>query len=207
MTDLPPAPVSSAPSRSWSARHPWLRAILWPSGWLPLPLVTLGGFLAGAVFWIGFNQVLEATSTDSFCISCHSMRSTVFEEFKTTRHAVNIPGVTAGCADCHIPQAFTAKMVRKVQAVGEVWSEVIGRVSTPEKFDRHRWAMAEREWARLKADDSAPCRSCHDATAMDLAKQSPAAAAVHRARLLTGQATCIDCHKGIAHTMPVRPAN
>jgi nitrate/TMAO reductase-like tetraheme cytochrome c subunit len=40
---------------------------------------------------------------------------------------------------------------------------------------------------------------------MDFSKQQPRAAAVHQARLLTGERTCIDCHKGIAHLLP-KPA-
>jgi cytochrome c-type protein NapC len=172
---------------------------------LSLTLVTLGGFLGGALFWVMFDKALDATSTDAFCVSCHSMRSTVYQEFQGTPHASNALGVRATCADCHVPHAFTPKMVRKVQAIGELWAEMTGKVDTPEKFERHRWAMAEREWARLTANRSAECRTCHDPAAMDLARQPPAAAAMHRMRLLTEQATCIDCHKGIAHQRPKPP--
>jgi len=30
-------------------------------------------FVAGIVFWGGFNWALEATNKESFCISCHEM--------------------------------------------------------------------------------------------------------------------------------------
>ena len=46
------------------------------------------------------------------------------------------------------------------------------------------------------------CRNCHTARAMDLTKQNPRAAQIHQRYLLTGQRTCIDCHKGIAHELP-----
>jgi cytochrome c-type protein NapC len=37
---------------------------------------------------------------------------------------------------------------------------------------------------------------------MDLTRQTQRAATIHTRYLLTGQRTCIDCHKGIAHDLP-----
>jgi cytochrome c-type protein NapC len=37
---------------------------------------------------------------------------------------------------------------------------------------------------------------------MDLSKQATRAADIHTRYLLSGEATCIDCHKGIAHELP-----
>ena len=37
---------------------------------------------------------------------------------------------------------------------------------------------------------------------MDLSKQTERAATIHTRYLLSGEATCIDCHKGIAHELP-----
>src|SRR3546814_16484030 len=37
---------------------------------------------------------------------------------------------------------------------------------------------------------------------MDFTKQTQRAAEIHSRFLVTGQATCIDCHKGIAHELP-----
>jgi cytochrome c-type protein NapC len=42
--------------------------------------------VAGVIFWGVFNAALELTNTETFCISCHEMRSNVFEELKTTIH-------------------------------------------------------------------------------------------------------------------------
>lgn len=43
----------------------------------PVPFM-LSMFLAGIVFWGGFNTAMEATNTMDFCISCHEMRDNVF---------------------------------------------------------------------------------------------------------------------------------
>ncbi|MEQ1409159.1 NapC/NirT family cytochrome c, partial [Neorhizobium sp. Rsf11] len=46
------------------------------------------------------------------------------------------------------------------------------------------------------------CRNCHSSIAMDLSKQTERAADIHTRSLQSGRATCIDCHKGIAHELP-----
>ena len=48
-----------------------------PSTHLSLGVLTLGGFMAGVVFWGAFNTGLEATNTEEFCISCHEMEANV----------------------------------------------------------------------------------------------------------------------------------
>ena len=42
-----------------------------------------------------------------------------------------------------------------------------GKVDTKEKFEKHRLEMAEREWARMKANNSQECRNCHNFNDMD----------------------------------------
>ena len=76
------------------------------------------------------------------------------------------------------------------------------RIDTREKFVDHRLELALHEWARFKANDSLECRNCHSAESMDITKQSPRASVAHQRFLFTGEKTCIDCHKGIAHHLP-----
>ncbi len=57
-----------------------------PSVHYSLGFLTLGGFIAGIVFWGGFNTVVEATNKEQFCIGCHEMRDNVYEEYKSTIH-------------------------------------------------------------------------------------------------------------------------
>ena len=76
-----------------------------PSRYFSLGFLTIGGFIAGVIFWGGFNTVLETTNTETFCISCHEMRNNVFQELKTTIHYTNRSGVRATCPDCQIGRA------------------------------------------------------------------------------------------------------
>jgi cytochrome c-type protein NapC len=173
-----------------------------PSTAFSLVSLVFAGFVAGIIFWGGFNTVLELTNTEQFCISCHEMRDNVFQELKTTVHYTNRSGVRAHCPDCHVPHNWTNKIARKMQASNEVWGKIFGEVDTREEFQDHRLELAEREWARMKANDSLECRNCHSADSMDITRQSPRAVAAHQRFLFTGQKTCIDCHKGIAHQLP-----
>jgi cytochrome c-type protein NapC len=173
-----------------------------PSSVFGLGVLVLGGFIAGVAFWGAFNTALELTNTEKFCTSCHEMQSNVFEELKTTIHFTNRSGVRASCPDCHVPHEWTHKIARKMQASKEVWGHLFGTISTREKFLEHRLELALHEWARLKANDSLECRNCHSAVSMDVSKQAQRAAEAHQRFLFTGEKTCIDCHKGIAHRLP-----
>jgi cytochrome c-type protein NapC len=187
---------------AWFRGLPLVRTALSPASTLSLAFLTLGGFFAGVAFWGGFNTALEATNTPRFCVSCHEMRTNVFEELQGTIHHTNRSGVRAGCPDCHVPHEWTNKIARKMQASLEVWGHLFGTISTREEFLAHRRTMAEREWRRMEANDSLECRNCHSAEAMDLSRQNPRAAAAHEQFLFTGERTCIQCHRGIAHRLP-----
>jgi cytochrome c-type protein NapC len=173
-----------------------------PSLSFGLGFLTLGGFIAGVMFWGGFNTALEATNREAFCIGCHEMRENVYQELRQTIHFTNRSGVRATCPDCHVPHDWTFKIARKMQASKEVWGHLFGSISTRDKFADKRRTLAEHEWVRLKANNSLECRNCHGTDSMDLTKQTPRAAEFHERFLLTGEKTCIDCHKGIAHRLP-----
>jgi nitrate/TMAO reductase-like tetraheme cytochrome c subunit len=189
MAELPAA--SKQPTRAWDVlRKPSLR----------YSLVALlgGGFIAGIVFWGGFNTVMEATNTMPFCTSCHEMKDNVYKEYDKTIHHSNRTGVQATCSDCHVPKEWTHKMVRKVQASNEVFHWLLGSVNTPEKFDAKRLTLAKNVWGSMKATDSRECRNCHTLESMNPEFQRPRAGKQHLIAMEQGN-TCIDCHKGIAH--------
>lgn len=167
-----------------------------------LGFLTVGGFVAGIVFWGTFNTGMEFTNTEVFCTGCHEMRENVFAELKGTIHFTNRSGVRAKCSNCHVPHDWTDKMARKMQASKEVWGKIFGTINTREKFLDKRLELAQHEWARMKANNSLECRNCHEFEYMDFTRQSKRAADKHSTVLASGEKTCIDCHKGIAHKLP-----
>ena len=90
------------------------------------------------------------------------MRDNVYQELRQTIHYSNRSGVRATCPDCHVPHAWTSKIVRKAQATRELWGKIFGVIDTREKFLDHRLELAKHEWVRLKENDSLECRNCHD---------------------------------------------
>lgn len=156
------------------------------------------GGIAGIIFWGGFNTAMEATNTLEFCVSCHEMGDNVGAEYKESTHYQNRSGVRASCSDCHVPDPWVHKVVRKVKATNELYHWALSTISTPEKFEGKRLTLAKNVWKAMKETDSRECRNCHSWDAMTEQKQKRRAWKRHTTAREEG-ATCIDCHKGIAH--------
>ena len=172
----------------------------WLSGNGSRSLLLGVGIIAGIVFWGGFNTAMEATNSFEFCTSCHEM-NVVKEEYLQSPHAHNPSGVPAICSDCHVPKPWGAKLVRKIKATNELFHWALGTIDTPEKFEEHRLELAQNVWRTMDESDSRECRNCHTKDTMVTEKQTPLAKKMHK-RLMSGEATCINCHKGIAHNLP-----
>lgn len=194
------------PSISWLADTPMtkptlrdrLRILRRPSASRSVLFLVAVGAALGVVGMAGFNYSMRITSTDAFCVSCHEMYEHPYQQLQRTSHFNNVTGIQATCSDCHLPQEFGPKMVRKIEAAREVWGSLTGIIDTPEKYQAHLPVMKAREIARIKANDSQECRNCHDPERWLTAMQSVKARQYHEARQLNDK-TCIDCHSGIAH--------
>jgi cytochrome c-type protein NapC len=158
-------------------------------------------FIAGVVFWGGFHAAVEVSNTLEFCTTCHEMRDTVYQEYKQSIHFSNSSGVRAICSDCHVPRGWAHMIARKAEATLEVWPKITGTIDTREKFEARRLVLASYEWERLKQSNSRECRNCHAFDAMSPALQKPDPYRTHMKARAEGQ-TCIDCHKGVAHSLP-----
>ena len=183
----------------------WLQGV-WsflkkPTAKYSLGTLLVVGFVSGIIFWGGFNTAMEMTNNEDFCISCHEMRVNVYEEYKDTIHYTNRTGVRATCPDCHVPKEWMHKVVRKIQASNELLHKALGTIDTPEKFEKKRLELARHVWKAMKETDSRECRNCHNFYSMDYTAQGRRAIKQHQKALNKGK-TCIDCHKGIAHSLP-----
>jgi nitrate/TMAO reductase-like tetraheme cytochrome c subunit len=181
-----------------------LFAWLWrrPQRWflLGIPAGALVAFIAGMIAWASFVGGLKYAETDSFCTSCHEMKQP-YQELAHSAHFSNPLGIQASCGNCHVPPTFLPGLWRHIQAYAEVWGHMGGELNTPAKYEAHRLELAQKIWTELKSNDSAECRSCHTPSQMAFAKQPPMAAAAHSSLASSGM-TCIDCHRGVAHTLP-----
>ncbi len=179
-----------------------LRVIKTPSARWGVGVLLGAGFLIGILSTGSLLTFVDSTSTEEFCISCHEMRAFPFAEFEESAHYASSSGVRPNCNHCHVPPKFIPKMGAKIRATFvEIPGHLMGNIDTPEKFEAKREELAQRVWNRLEANDSAPCRGCHDVKRWVLEEQSLRAAREHEAGFAEGD-TCIDCHKGIAHKLP-----
>jgi len=182
----------------------WLKRLWQRISALPAFVLLIIGIFSGIILWGGFNTALEMTNTLEFCLSCHEMRDNPYAEYKDTIHFKNPSGVQVTCADCHVPRPWVYKVIRKIKASRELWYKATGKIDTPEKYNAHRWELANRVWDSMKASDSRECRNCHSFGSMDLGEQDRSARKKHSRAVDEGE-TCIDCHTGIAHELPDEP--
>ncbi len=182
---------------------------IWKWFWRPAPMAwgaifIIGGF-AGVFFLAGSIGLVKYTSTESFCISCHEMETTVFQEYKKSAHYNNASGVRATCTDCHVPRAWGPKLVKKIRASNDVYHTILGTINTPEKFEAKRFELATRVWDTMIKTDSRECRECHIQDAMDFTKQGRRASKKMQESFEIGDKTCIECHQGLVHKLPKDP--
>jgi nitrate/TMAO reductase-like tetraheme cytochrome c subunit len=167
--------------------------------------IPIGGFVAVFIGAAGLgtaNYVMHATSSTEFCYSCHSHEAFIKPEYEASSHFMNTSGVRAGCADCHLPHDnwFELTWTKMVVSL-DIIPEMMGKISTAEKYEAHRAELAEDVWRQFKKNDSKFCRSCHSVEAMDLESQGKMASRRHAGFEERGQ-TCVDCHYGIVHEAP-----
>jgi len=168
-------------------------------------VVLLVGFVVGIFGLSLFGTSMIYTSTEAFCASnCHEMSYNA-SEYRDTIHDKNRTGMRAICPDCHVPHAPVPLYIAKMGALNDLWTHHVTRlVDTKEKYEAQRPRMATRVWTYMKGNDSRECRYCHNDAKMDPEKQSDIAKARH-AKAKKEKMTCIDCHYGIAHTVPDGP--
>lgn len=185
----------------------FFRWLFTPSAKLSVFVLLIIGLGAGAVGVIGTQVMVHQTGTVEFCGgACHSMQAFTLPEYKESVHFSNKTGIKASCSDCHIPHSYPHVLFYKAKAgIRDVYHEIAGTVGTQEKYDKERWRMANKVWDEMKANNSANCRTCHDPMQMALSKQSAMAQKMH-VQVQQGKATCIDCHRGVAHKEPEEPA-
>jgi nitrate/TMAO reductase-like tetraheme cytochrome c subunit len=195
-------PADSAdPANAGFIRRTWRRLTSPSTRWSVLALLVVG-IAIGFAAVVGTQVMVHVTGTDEFCgTACHSMQW-VAGEHKQSAHVANRTGVKAGCHDCHIPHSYPYVLWYKaVAGTKDTIAELRGVISTEEKFKKARLEMAKHVWEEFQGNNSRACRGCHQFSPAVIAKQKEEVRPIHEA-VLAGNGTCIDCHKGVAHTAP-----
>ena len=189
-----------SPARA--ARRRYWAIVTRPSAHFSLGFLVIGGFIAGIVFWGGFNTAMELTNTEAFCTGCHEMRDNVVPR-AAAHHPLHQPQRRARDVP-RLPRAAQLDAQDRAQDAG-----VEGSLGQDLRHHRHarevpRHAPRARaarvgahEGERLARVPQLPRLRLHGLHAPEPARR------VHASTYLgTGEKTCIDCHKGIAHRLP-----
>lgn len=146
-----------------------------------------------AASWLLTDTVLRATSDESFCSNCHSMKPFAMSYAADVHGGRNPHGLAATCVACHLPHDssghyLTAKIRTGFQ---DVWSEIARLFREPD------WIGNLDKRASYVYDSG--CRTCHARleTAVD---RKPIATASHQAYFAgKGTTKCVTCHSHVGH--------
>jgi len=166
-------------------------------------LVALGGgVIVGLGIFATWTTVIEHTNHTEFCITCHIMRDTVYQDYQKSAHFKNKHGVRVGCPDCHVPiYSWWDEAMAKVDTIGELYAFFLQGKNTGEALEKDRPALAKHVWAKFAATNARECRHCHDYNGMVLDEQKPSARVAHTDAGAKNQ-NCVECHRGITHKLP-----
>lgn len=183
------------------------RAIFKPSAKLSVfTLVIIGGVIGAIAFYSG-QVALHATSTDDFCMTCHSGH-TLRDEVMASSHGNNSAGIVVQCKDCHLPNEGFAYLRKKIAVSPDLWRFITNRDFSSQAYrDEHRADWIQLTHKYLRSIDSSTCSDCHSRIYDDPPPDGMSRMAVNVHRFNANRdpgerQTCIDCHVGVAHPYP-----
>lgn len=127
----------------------------------------------------GSYGAIAATSTNSFCSSCHEMQPEAVTHRVTSHSQIN-------CVDCHIKPGIDNKLKSKVGAMKELYHHVTRTVPNP-------------IYAHKKVEDVV-CIQCHSFNRMVTATGD---LIVNHQGHIEAEIPCLTCHAGVAHAKVV----
>ncbi len=182
------------------------RALFKPSAKYSVLALLVVGIVIGVVGYFATQQTLHATSTDEFCMTCHSNHS-LKDEVLASAHGGNSAGIVVECQQCHIPQEPFAYLLKKIVVSKDIIGFMtIDGFNTQEWLDENRREQADLARDFLRSIDSSTCKNCHKRIYEDQPEaMSKMAKRMHSRNFKKDpekRKTCIDCHKGIVHPYP-----
>ncbi|MDX2443520.1 MAG: SUMF1/EgtB/PvdO family nonheme iron enzyme [Bacteroidales bacterium] len=118
-------------------------------------IVLLFGIISGIVLVLLANKGINYTSTNEYCMSCHS-HPEANQLWKQSVHHVNSPGIIVGCADCHLPPKGKGHLPAKIKhGLKDVYGELF---KDPENIN---WEEKSRLENAVKFTYTESCNKCH----------------------------------------------
>ncbi|MDR2563669.1 MAG: SUMF1/EgtB/PvdO family nonheme iron enzyme [Prevotellaceae bacterium] len=159
----------------------------------------LVGFVAGILAMIGGNKVMDYTSSDKYCLSCH-IHPHADQTWKLSSHYNNPSGMQVHCVDCHLPpesSPFKRTGIKIKTGLHDLWAF-------------HTKDSASFDWERKKRLDYAPkivfnesCEYCHsNIFTKGLSSEGAVAHLYYDENKKKLDLQCINCHLDAGHYNP-----
>lgn len=161
-------------------------------------LILFFGILLGAFMILGVNRVVQKTSTNEYCQSCH-IHPGADESWTKSTHYLNESGVRIGCVECHLPpkgnfRHFSAKV----------------RTGLHDLYAYHFKDSASFDWERKQQLEHAvsfvfneSCVECHkNLYPKGLTEDGGKAHLYYEMNEEKLELNCINCHLDAGHHLP-----
>ena len=163
-------------------------------------IIGLIGLLVGVLIMAMFDNTMNKTSTNDYCMSCHTHEQADLD-WKKSPHYLSHSGVMTDCVACHLPPKEDGLMkyyvAKSRMGIKDIWTKM---TKNPEEID---WeAKRELEHARKIVYNSS-CERCHVNLYPEGISDDGITAHLHyeeNAKKLG--LDCISCHLNVGHYMP-----
>ncbi|MBN2695473.1 NapC/NirT family cytochrome c [bacterium] len=149
------------------------------------------GIFLGAILSFIFAIMVEETSDESFCGSCHTMKPMV-ESFLQSKHGGNNKlGIKAKCVDCHLPHNNLLNYLFRKGTTGfhDVWAQMF--------YSNFEWEKNRDNREKYVYDSG--CLKCHK-NIEHVRFGNLKSFIAHKAYFLTPEKySCVMCHKNVGH--------
>lgn len=156
----------------------------------------LPGLIAGIVIMLGSGRVLDKTSTNEYCVSCH-IHPAADASWKRSVHYDTKSGYRVGCVECHLPPKGDAYLWAKATTgLRDLWSFYTKDSASFNWEDRSRL-----EAARHHVYENS-CIKCHENLfPAELTKEGEDAHLYYKQAKKGPDLHCINCHLNAGHYM------
>lgn len=155
-----------------------------------ITLLIFGGIVLGLVLSLGTAEMIERTSGQEFCASCHSMKGVALAYEEDIHGGANKHGFSAKCTDCHLPHDNVLHYVTAKAYSGA--RDVLGEIFVADSFDWIDNLKNKEEFTYTSG-----CLKCHDLSVIRY--EIPKAYLAHKDFLSGKVQSCVKCHENVGH--------
>ncbi|RLD30170.1 MAG: hypothetical protein DRI73_10565, partial [Bacteroidetes bacterium] len=150
------------------------------------------GILFGFIILFSGKKLMQVTSTDKYCASCHS-HPHVTASWKLSSHFNNSSGVIVHCVECHLPPEGLPYFTEKVKTgTKDVYSKLFKDVL------KINWDEKSKLEHAVKFTFNESCINCHqNIFPLSLSKDGEKAHLYYNQN--SEQLHCINCHLDVGH--------